>query len=91
MKTINLCPAAWLATRIFISAIGLLALGIRFTEPFGWAWRTASVIVLGIAWYLIVLNFCRLHTQTTRAAESRGGIPFAPPRHGTPFPAATAV
>ena len=87
MKTIN-WRVAWLATRIFISAIGLPGGGIWFTEPFSWAWHRQRDHI-GIALFDLS-NFCRLH-QTTRAAESRGGIPFAPPRHGTPFPAATAV
>lgn len=45
--------SVWLATQIFIGLVAVIALGIWFLEPFGWAWRAASVIALGTIWWTI--------------------------------------
>jgi len=61
----------WLATQIFLGLVAVMALGIWFLEPFGWAWRAASAIVLGTAWYLI-FRLCPNGAPSVRGKRSLG-------------------
>jgi len=58
MKPIN-WRRMWLATQIFLGLVAVMALGIWFLEPFGWAWRAASAIVLAAAWW-IIFRLCEI-------------------------------
>jgi len=53
---------AWLATKIFLGLVALVALGIWFAEPFGWIWRAGSAILLAAMWCLI-FKLCPVSTR----------------------------
>lgn len=71
MKTLHRFEwaAAWLATKLFLCAVGGMALIVWFCEPMGWIIRTGSVLAVVAMWllnYKIVLGFFERKRDTTK-------------------------
>ena len=72
MRTID-WRRMWLATQIFLGLMAVMALAIWFLEPFGWAWRTASAIVLAAIWWLI-FKLCPAGLSRVERRAAKHGI-----------------
>lgn len=69
----SVCLRVWLTTKVFLFLVALVALCVWFSEPFGWAIRTASAIALGMIW-AIIFKLCPVGPSREERRAAKHGI-----------------
>lgn len=70
--------AVWLATKLYLFAVGVGALIVWFCEPMGWLLRTGSIVTAVCTWLLIfkiTLGYFERQTKSGCMAKARGRAP----------------